>query len=656
MFFIVKTEANIIGHVSSYGGSSATDPIVITIDDRSYLLSGAGSLLNVYFIDGKLKLQLLHSIFLNGYVRDIANRNDTIYCAVDYVGAIRITEISSQDPIVDTVIITSHERNSSIALSENCLFLGMGDSGIICIDLHSNNKILWHTPIPGYMNRLLINKDYLWAAAADAGLQSLCISDIMHPVQGESVMEDSVNFRNIAVVDTFLYIGNIFELCIFNIAEPAKPVCISNNTYHAIRSLSIFDGIICLTLAKTVYFLDAENALNQTPLGYLNVEQGRSTCLKNGIACTISDGEIYLIDCSNISSPEIVDTLLIDGFVTNVATDKNKTYIASNGNRISVLDCADPKNPIKLGSMPLDSNTRVSFTIDEDRVYIAGNVTGFSLLDVSNTDSIAELYSFPSIDPNGLLTINESKSIAYFFNSHYINIYKLESTEPIMLGFIQNVHNSPRSMANHDGYLFLGSLTAPYLQIYDVRLPSETQFLSERTVNKPITDIAFHGGNAYMIVDSSLCIYDISVIDTPRAISTCAIPCRAFDLEIKGAFAWVATRSGVYMIDISDKYAPCIIDHYRTTGEAKEISLTEELVFAANYNGGLDILTFSPSAIKETIPLKQTIKRKTGFKGNIKLTNLSIDATGFDLNGRKIYRKSGKYSAKTASMYLLFPD
>ncbi len=168
-------------------------------------------------------------------------------------------------------------------------------------------------------------------------------------------------------------------------APPAAPTIGSVDTPGFAGSVALSGDLALLADGEFgLRIVDVSNLTAPFEMGFVDTPGNAVDVSVQGSLAAVADatGGVQLIDVSVPSAPSIVQTVPAS-FTTNaVALTEDVLYFGGNGlPQLTVVDVADPANPISLGSpMPFNSSVNNVIVVD-DIVYVAAE-SGLSLYPV----------------------------------------------------------------------------------------------------------------------------------------------------------------------------------------------------------------------------------------------------------------------------------
>lgn len=152
----------------------------------------------------------------------------------------------------------------------------------------------------------------------------------------------------------------------------------------------------------------------------------------------------------------------------------------------------------------------------------------------------------------------------------------------------------------------------------DTSQPDAPQILA--TVDTPdiAYDVAIRGTYAYVTdYTAGLIIVDITDPAQPEIVGNVEVPGRAFRVALLGPKAFVAAREGgVSIIDVSAPRTPRLMNVYQTPGQALGVAAAETFLYVADDSAGLMVVHIEPT---QGIPLLRARMHVEGTARDIML-------------------------------------
>ena len=359
--------------------SVPTDSYVVSakmIDDFLYLLVDDG--IKIYDIS-----QIDYPVLLGEYLDVFYNLNsfeiydNKIYIA-DWVGLFVIDITDPTNPI----LITSNPDflyPQNISIQDGILYVCDYLYGFAMFDIQDiNDPILINTyQTPRETIHYAIQGDILYLLDWSYGLQVVNMDESANPYEIYRYWDEFSCVEGLAFTDDYVYYADADEgLCIYERNNPTDPIYMTGDELGT--RLIFDDNIVYLTYRTNLY---------------LNVG-------------------IKIYDVSDPISPELINTMVIDNYQTEIVG--NYLFFKNDIYSIRIYDVTDPTNPSYVNSITNDYPI-VSYQIKNNLLF-AGisesyNIDGIEIYDISDLNN-PESISFISLDRR-VATINVFNNFLY---------------------------------------------------------------------------------------------------------------------------------------------------------------------------------------------------------------------------------------------------
>lgn len=315
-------------------------------------------------------------------------------------------------------------------------------------------------------------------------------------------------------------------------------------------------------------------------------------------------------------SPNIVGSLSIPGFTTNVYVMGKYAYTSGEG--LNIIDISDKTNPI----MTSNSSTTVwtnNLYADGDYAYLPYMIWddesnpiggGLQIIDVTKKNNPIVVGTFES----------EAAIMDIFLIENYIyapyEIYELgeeyletvdsgikiidiaDKKNPVSVGTYEagSLGISTIFIVGDYAYTFSGG-EFKILDITDRENPTDK---SSYLFSNWAPDIYVAEDYAYLPFDNSLQIIDVTDKENPTIVGGAFAPGDIGYVFVEGDYAyityvvrdgdWQVKESGMQIIDVKDKNTPVVIAEVKIPGEAKGIYIMGDYAYVGAGLEGLQIL------------------------------------------------------------------
>jgi hypothetical protein len=243
------------------------------------------------------------------------------------------------------------------------------------------------------------------------------------------------------------------------------------------------------------------------------------------------------------------------GSMPSVTIAGQYAYIG-NGQRVLVLDVANPAQPVLMGRTPMLPEPAVTVTASGATVYLADGVGGLRVLNVA--------------DPGAP---NEIGAYASFAGAHSVA-----------------VRGDYAYVADQNGDLG-GSL-----HIVDLTNPADPVELGVLSSLGYLNGVAISGTYAYAAAGSAgLYAIDVANPLTPTLAGTYNSPGFAYDVVVTGTYAYLADDfGGLRVLSLADPRNPAFVAAYTSAGAIWDVAVQGNLAYLAGYdNYSLEIVSIA---------------------------------------------------------------
>jgi len=351
---------------------------------------------------------------------------------------------------------------------------------------------------------------------------------------------------------------------------------------------------------------------------------------------------LIIIDISDLKNPKIVSTLY---FLDENAQDREKTeingvkingnfaYMAIGKKGLAIINVSDLKNP-KIDKILDLGNYVKSLDVDEDNIYVLTAVSlkilnknsfetlsvlefngygndikvkegyayvatteGLNIIDVSNVKT-PSLRS--SLDTQGYcLRVEVFNDYAYIANGIDIKIVKVSNKEdPVLINSFGKSGVMCHDVESDGDYLYVLNNDKPC--VLDISDKNDIKPLSSFDMVSLAKEILIDRDIAYIVNDyQGIQIANIKDLKNIKLLSVSDLGEVVNDAVLKGNKLFVALNSGISVLDVFNIRSPQIISSFNLEGVSKSITLKDDYLFVADYDGGLKVMDISnPYEIK----------------------------------------------------------
>ncbi|MGC9778362.1 MAG: hypothetical protein HZR80_03890 [Candidatus Heimdallarchaeota archaeon] len=491
-------------------------------------------------------------------------------------------------------------------------------------------------------NDLFILENRAYLAAGYEGIIIFDISEITSPKIIGQFTDGNFIVSAYAVDDLVYLAAKTSGLIVVNFSNPSNPVKVSQYDYPnvvvEIRTVVVRNNLAYCGLsigfgASGLLVLDCNNLFNIT-IVYENLDDYRHAPTDihiwgNQLFMVFLYG-IYVYDITDPKSIYEIDSIKGYTQIESISLVGNIMYTCSNFYGFLIYDISNISDPILLGRYQ-EGIRPYDVTVEDDIAYIACRTYGLILLDVSDNMTPTRL----SLNDRG-----GSKSSLWYLNNHVIindgdNLLQVfdvtNSLNPINIyNQSQSGYSTAVAYSNDEIYIADGFEGLEIINTINVLHPTKIATFNEVGYNT--TDVCIVNNVAFLAdVLFGLVSIDISVSSSPIKIanwtdgglpisvagqddvvllvdysdgleifnvSDLANPVKTFTYSIVGAknvlidstTAYLAVEnSGIVVLNITDIYAPTVIDAISDSGPAYELEKVGNFLYLADGTNGIEI-------------------------------------------------------------------
>ena len=487
-----------------------------------------------------------------------------------------------------------HVRSTVVALfyqsSTQTLYLAAEETGLEIWDvsnfenpekLGSYGKLDWTFDVA-------VSGDYAYLADG-GGLRIINVS-VPSNLTEMGYCETPGSARGVAVSGNYAYIADDQSgLRIIDISTPSDPfevgdvpgyandVAVSGDYayvadyYNVLRVINIFDP-------------EVPEELGQCDLP----GHAYGVDVSGNYAYVIYRAEVYMgptgmdvIDISTPSNPEAIGSYNWSWSwysVNEVVVSGDYVYVADGESGLRFIDISTPSDPVEVSSYNVPATPYGSAEISGDYAYVASSASGFHVIDISDSENPREV---------GFLDVsvkNVAVSGDYAYAGRYeLNVVDISDPEsPQQVGFLDL---SPNILTVSGDYIY--AITANrdvyVIDISDPENPEEVGFFETGYLGN--VAIAVSGDYAYLTEDydrPGLHVIDISDPENPEEVGFCDTPGSARDIAISGNYAYVANYSDLRIIDISTPSNPIEVNNVSCA--ARYLAVSGDCAYVVQYS------------------------------------------------------------------------
>jgi PKD repeat protein len=530
---------------------------IILVGNYAYVAAGFGGLRIIDVTDTANPKEI--SFFdTPGFARAVAVGDDYAFVA-DKDGGLRIIKISEPLALTELDPIEYDSFVYDVSLAGDLIYIATGWNCLRIINISdpAEPSEVGFNDEPGYCRNVVILGNYAYISDGS----QISIIDVSVPstptiTGGVGIPCDGAYDLNVA--GDYAYVpGN--DLCIFNIADPEKPILAKKHLIPRFARSVAAAGNYAYATGGGLYIIDVSDKSAPLDKGSIKTpEVARSLDLADNYAYVTGKG-VHIIDISNPALPAELGSVIPPEGAGKIAVMGDYAYI-TDGYGMSILNVADPNAPSFLSSE--DTGGGRDIAVAGNYAYVATGGNGMHVVDVSDPSLPSDIGTYESNgDPQGIAVAGD---YVYFLDwgLHIIDVS--EPSKPEGLGFY--VSWSGTDLQTNGGYIFMSAgdgLVWSGLRIIDISNPQAPEEASGHPMPDPLTSVALNGQVAYVASRTNIFFEPY------------------FD-------------SALSVVDAANPFDPLTTAFYDTPGYGRAVAADGDYIYFADENAGLLIFRYIP--------------------------------------------------------------
>lgn len=572
-------------------------------------VAGGNNGLSIIDISQRCAAPTVKTITTAGFAKKVYVNGNYAYIVEDTNG-VEVVDITDMQ---NASIVKSYttERAMQVCVTDRYLYLADKYAGLKIIDIASNPVIEQLETMPGNETIKAIDSagDYIFRAFTTLTPDKLSISSA-----GIEIFDGS-NKNNSVLIKT-LPLNACYDVAVKNTLVYAAG---GNEGLHIIDITDINTAYV-----RTTFDVGA------------NVYRVRIQC--NNAYVTDRAGRLYIINIANPDTPYLVSTITTEGQAMGMDVSRNYAFLATSGYGLKTIDITNITTPRFLYELPTDFALDVC--VSGNYAFVADGTGGVKIVDIYtpgspciintiNTTGMATeialsgCYLYVSDGEGGLMIFKVSDVYNPQIITHEIitttgalhvagpyAYFTTDNNDMITTRLTENIQDSHivKSLMTcsdsydvyvRDNYAYVANGNSG-LQVIDIdRAEVLTTLDTDGTAWK--IDTKDH----YIFVvnqHKNMCIIDISQPSAPVMIGTLSIG-DVNNVHIYNNYAFVSTRRGLTIVDISDINNTHIVTHFGTD-EVYTTLVSNDHIYMTLSENRLQILDISDI---ESISIMKTI-------------------------------------------------
>ena len=565
------------------------------LNGNTALVAAGGAGLCVLDMSNSAQPQMIRQIPTPGYAEAVTVKRDLAYVA-DGGAGIRIIDVSDPASAGDIGFACVTGYAFDIQVGGNHAYIAGGGGGLLVVDVSdpSYPREVGTCNTPGYTYGLDVIGGTAYLADGWEGFRIVDVSNPHHPVEIGAYRTPGWSF-DVKVRNGKAYVADAFAgIRILDVTDPHRPEEIAAFEDDAdIHSLSVKDGIIfAADRSHGVRVIDISDIQKPISSGLCRLGDISSTGGFERRQRTRALQRNPLQPRSRRTfipprKPESAETFSFSpigqcgGQIKAVDVEGNHAYIGV-GLRIEVLDITDRTTPSVIGTSSILRGFVTDVQKESDRLYATLDKGGLSIIDISDPtqpDEVGyiDLPGYPEhVDISGDYACIASGGAGL----RVVDVSDPERPEEV--GFVYT-DGYAHDVVVKDGKAFVAGAGSG-LRIVDVSDPENPYEISGYDTPGFARSLTLRDNTVLMTDgDYGLRVIDVSDPEQPLEIEHYALPEFALYIRSEGTTAYVTTRAGLSVLDITDPAGILSLGTFEESGfSAVDVSISQHTAFIAD--------------------------------------------------------------------------
>ncbi len=277
----------------------------------------------------------------------------------------------------------------------------------------------------------------------------------------------------------------------------------------------------------------------------------------------------------------------LDGYARDIVVRGNYAYVISDYYYLNVIDVANPEKPAKITTMGSYSYPR-AIEANETHLFVA-NENGVAIRSLTDPRNPIQV---------GWIDLQSARDIALSGNRAYVTrgsygvsvVDIADPANPVLLGTVDTPGDATRIAA--DGTFAYVADGSQGLQVVDASNAGSPVIVGWLPMASTSQCIAREGHVLAVGGQYSVQFVDVTNPDTPELMSSLAMAGSVLDVAMSAGRVWLAGGGGgLVTLDVANPHYPTVIGRISTFSTPYGIDVVGHDVYVADYNAGLTIIT-----------------------------------------------------------------
>ncbi len=493
---------------------------------------------------------------------------DTLYAYVaDGTDGLRVIDMGSNFlPPREIGSLESLDQALGVTHRRGVVFLAEGEAGLSIVDASTpeNPVRIGRIDTEGSSEDVAVSGDVAYVADGIGGLWIVDIDSLAEPREISRYLPGGI-VRGVVVRENLAYLAaGTAGLLVVDISDPMAPTLVGslNTPGSAFRVSLAGDLAFVADLVGGVHVVDISEPTLPSFVASIptfeedvlvaNAAAGDDAMLYVGDA----QGRLLRFDITEPTAPRFVDAYRKEGRINSIRINNVTGFVADRHQGLHVVSFVNPLEPERLQTLDIGGQPQqIAISPNGDYAYVT-NVDGVKTIFIEDPANVREV--------GFNLTPGDAEAVAVSLSANRLFVADGSS----------------------------GNQTAS-LRIYDITQPFQPQFLGLFPLGfSDLQGVAAEGVIA--VVVSADLVTNFSVIDitdpaNPQRIGLTNVGV-ARGVTIRGTYAFVATDTGLTVVDISNPVLPTIVAEVELAAAGRSVVLQGSTAYVAIGSGGFQLV------------------------------------------------------------------
>lgn len=542
------TEPQLVGEVTMPRGRAPLDLAVV--DDVLYLTNG---LLQIFDVSDPTTPTLISTLPTTVNPTDVVVANGHLFLFAVPDSGIHIYRLDGPGQLTGVTFVPFGNPRRGTVEGSFGYFLSAAGLRIFDVANPSAPNPLGDVALP-WPNDVRVDGDFAFVVDQDDGL---VVIDVSRPAQPQRITHLPLDFtpNTLEVIDDHAYVANTAgDLVVIDISNPASPTTVTileaDPNGNGRRMAPMGDHLLRANGRTGLRITDISAPTEPEDIGVYATQVAAHAIRRQGDYLYVASAEkgVKIVDISEPTVPfeaAFYDTL---GEARDLAVNGNTAYVADGSRGLLTLDITDPLMPRGLDAI-FDITDARGVEVDGNLAYVAAHLQGLRVADVTNPLLIFEIGSYTA-------------------------------------------GNAAQDLTLEDDLVYLAD-GAGGLRTLDVSVPETPQEIGHLDTPFDAREVTVDGRRAFLTESTQATVIDINDPTQPTLLGQFD-DCNPADLVVNGDLGYLACRSDLRVLDLSDTNSIGVIEtrlNFNTLGAS--VTLDGSLLFLGYTTDGVEIFDVS---------------------------------------------------------------